>query len=68
MNGATSIHKRKLVKQLLQRHKENLLDYDIVVQDARNELHRALERFHQAVADRDAEARELEDLIRRLAA
>jgi len=55
--------------------RENLMDLDIVVDDARRELDSALdhldharETFRAAVTARDAEAQLLADLIRRSAA
>jgi hypothetical protein len=43
--------------------RENLIDCDIVVEDARHELHGVLARLRRAVAARDAEARRLVVMI-----
>jgi hypothetical protein len=58
---------RDLDRQLMIRLKESLLDLDILVDDARVETDRAVERFKLAVARRDATARRLMDLINKAA-
>ena len=52
-----------LARQLLVRWQENLIDLDIVVDDRRHDLDRAVAAFRAAVAQRDAVARQLADLI-----
>ena len=54
----------ELDRRLLVQRKENLIDLDIVVEDARSELHQALERLQAATAARNAEADKLAQLIR----
>ncbi len=65
---ATRIHRVGRDWHRIQRHKENLIDYDTLVDDRRAELLRALDAFTAAVSARDAEARALATLIKATAA
>ena len=47
---------------------ENVLDYDILVDDARADVERALDELRVRVEDRDRAVRHLADLIHRHAA
>jgi hypothetical protein len=55
-------------RQLLMRYRNNAYDLDIVVDDARDEVQRALERLRAAIAARDANTRLLADLVADMAA
>jgi hypothetical protein len=63
-----SIYPTPSDRQRIAQARENLIDFDTVVDDARRELDAALDRLRAAVAARDAEAQRLADLIQRLAA
>jgi hypothetical protein len=51
------------VRRAIERQRDNVLDADIAVDDARRDLDAAVERLRGAVSDRDRDAVHLQHLI-----
>ncbi len=70
---ATRLHALDHDLQRLAQHRENLIDFDIHVEDARhdlrralNELHVAVDRYRVAVEERNLAAIALADLVQQV--
>jgi hypothetical protein len=59
METLCRLRRKDLDLQRLIRLRENLLDFDILVDDARRGVERATQELHRAIAARDAAAVEL---------